>query len=149
MDIGSRKGYPSSALSNFAPHPFIFDGVECASMEGLLQSFKFENHEIQKEVCKLVGFKAKKRGRGRTKVWRRKQALWWKGIAYPRKSIEYQKLLDRAYNALSQNKKFQKALLATGDAILTHTIGRNSESETILTQREFCRRLMRLRECIK
>jgi hypothetical protein len=37
MDIGSKSGYPSSALSNFAPHAFEFDGVKCASMEGLLQ----------------------------------------------------------------------------------------------------------------
>ena len=36
MDIGSKSGYPSSALSNFAPHAFVFDGVECASLEGLL-----------------------------------------------------------------------------------------------------------------
>ncbi len=149
MDIGSRKGYPSAALSNFAPHPFVFDGVECASMEGLLQSFKFEKHEIQKEVCKLVGLKAKNRGRGRTKRWKQVQTLWWNSVAYPRKSKEYQTLLNRAYKALSYNKKFQKALLATGDAILTHTIGKNSENETILTQREFCRRLTLLRVIIK
>ena len=38
MDIGSKAGYPASALSNFASHPFVFDGVECASMEGLVQA---------------------------------------------------------------------------------------------------------------
>lgn len=48
MDIGSGKGYPSSALSNFSPHPFVLDGVEIASMEGFLQSLKFSNIEIQK-----------------------------------------------------------------------------------------------------
>lgn len=36
MDIGSGSGYPSSTLSNFAPHPFVMDGVECNSMEGFL-----------------------------------------------------------------------------------------------------------------
>jgi hypothetical protein len=55
MDIGSGTGFPSAALSNFTPHPFVFDGIECNSMEGLLQSFKFSNPEMQKEVCKLVG----------------------------------------------------------------------------------------------
>ena len=35
MDIGSGKSYPAHALSNFAPHPFVFDGVECASLETL------------------------------------------------------------------------------------------------------------------
>ena len=33
MDIGSGNGYPSAALSNFAPHPFVLDGVEIASMK--------------------------------------------------------------------------------------------------------------------
>ncbi len=42
MDIGSGKDWPSSALSNFSPHPFIIDGVECNSMEGFLQSLKHE-----------------------------------------------------------------------------------------------------------
>lgn len=35
MDIGSGSGYPTSALSNFAPHPFIIDGIECNGMEGV------------------------------------------------------------------------------------------------------------------
>jgi len=35
MDIYSKAPYPSRALSNFYPHRFTFDGVECASMEGL------------------------------------------------------------------------------------------------------------------
>lgn len=37
-------------------------------MEGLLQSFKFENHEMQKEVCKLVGKKAKFKGKKKKMV---------------------------------------------------------------------------------
>jgi predicted NAD-dependent protein-ADP-ribosyltransferase YbiA (DUF1768 family) len=46
MDIGSGSGFPSAALSNFAPHPFVIDGVECNSMEGFLQSLKFSNPEM-------------------------------------------------------------------------------------------------------
>ena len=63
MDIGSGKEYPSNALSNFAPHPFVFDGVEISSFEGFLQSLKFSNPDMQKEVCKLVGKAAKAKGR--------------------------------------------------------------------------------------
>ena len=48
MDIGSQNGYPSGALSNFAPHPFEIDGIKCNSMEGFLQSLKFSNPEMQK-----------------------------------------------------------------------------------------------------
>jgi predicted NAD-dependent protein-ADP-ribosyltransferase YbiA (DUF1768 family) len=149
MDIGSKKGYPSSALSNFAPHPFYFDGIWCASMEGLLQAFKFKDANVQVEVCKLVGLKAKYRGKKRNKAWKRIQTLWWMHKEYKRGSDEYQELLDRAYDALATNTKFQKALLATGNAVLKHTIGSSDPSNTVLTRQEFCSRLTKIRERLK
>ena len=73
MNIGSGNGYPNSALSNFAPHPFVIDGVWCASMEGFLQSLKFESVDMQNYVCTLVGkaakFKGKKRNGGRIRCY--------------------------------------------------------------------------------
>ena len=146
MDIGSGSGYPSAALSNFAPHPFIIDGVECASMEGFLQSLKFSSPDMQKEVCKLVGKAAK--FKGKKKKWWKTQTLYWQGQEIDRHSQEYQSLLDRAYVALAQNDGFRRALLATGTAVLTHSIGKSNPSETVLTKAEFCGRLMRLREQI-
>lgn len=143
MNIGSKCGYPASALSNFAPHPFVIDGIECNSMEGFLQSLKFENPDMQKEVCKLVGFTAKKRGYN--KNWWTKQTLYWQGKEYKRDSKEYQELLDRAYKELSKNEGFKKALLATKNATLTHSIGKQKQNETILTRQEFCSRLMKIR----
>lgn len=144
MDVGSKRGYPASALSNFSPHPFQIDGVHCASMEGFLQALKFKNPEMQVEVCKLVGFKAKKRGS--KKNWQRKQILYWQGVEIPRKSDEYQDLLDRAYQAMfDHSNSFKKALKASGQANLTHSMGRSNLRETVLTEREFCRRLMQLR----
>jgi predicted NAD-dependent protein-ADP-ribosyltransferase YbiA (DUF1768 family) len=70
MDIGSGKGFPMGNLSNFSPHPFIIDEVECASMEGFLQSLKFDKPHIQIEVCKLIGLQAKRRGQKRNKNWK-------------------------------------------------------------------------------
>lgn len=147
MDIAAKCGYPASSLSNFAPHKFVFDGVECNSMEGLLQAFKNRNHDVQIERCKLVGFKAKMAGKHIN--WQERQMLYWKGVEYRRDSKDYQELLDRAYDALSECEGFRKALLATGDAVLTHSIGRTNFKETILTRREFCSRLMKLREKLK
>jgi predicted NAD-dependent protein-ADP-ribosyltransferase YbiA (DUF1768 family) len=145
MDVRSGKGYPSSALSNFAGHRFIFDGVVCNSMEGLLQSFKFKNPDMQVEVCKLIGKAAKLKGM--EKNWRVLQTLYWRGVAINRHSQEYQDLLDRAYNAMfEQSESFRNALAASGDAVLTHSIGNTDDDETILTRREFCSRLMKLRE---
>lgn len=147
MNIGSKSGYPSSALSNFAPHRFYFDNVDCWSMEGLLQSFKFDKIPIQEEVCSLVGINAKMRGKH--KDWYKTQTLHWRGVEYKRDSDEYQELLDRAYMALASNSSFRRALLATGDAVLQHTMGKRKISETVLTQREFCSRLTNLRELIR
>lgn len=143
MDIGSGTGFPSAALSNFTPHPFVFDGIECNSMEGLLQSFKFSNPEMQKEVCKLVGRQAK--FKGKKKKWFKTQTLYWQGQEFKRDSDEYQELLDRAFDALATNEGFKKALLATGNATLTHTIGKTKQSETVLTRNEFCSRLTKIR----
>ena len=143
MDIGSGTGYPSANLSNFSPHVFTIDGIECNSMEGFLQSLKFQDPEMQKHVCTLVGKKAK--FKGKKKKWWKTQTLYWKGEEIPRDSERYQKLLDKAFNALSQNTSFQKALLATQNATLTHNIGKKKTSETVLTRQEFTSRLTRIR----
>ena len=147
MDIGSGSGFPSATLSNFAPHPFVIDGIECNSMEGFLQSLKFSNPEMQKEVCKLVGKAAK--FKGKKKKWWRTQILWWQGMEIPRDSEEYQVLLDRAFDALAQNNGFRAALLATGNSVLTHSIGKTKITETVLTRQEFCSRLMKIRERLR
>ena len=147
MNIGSSSGYPSSSLSNFAGHRFEIDGIQCNSMEGLLQAFKYEKIDSQIATCQLIGFSAKKKGSGRNSYWQEKQTLWWNGVAYPRKSKDYQFLLNRAYNALYlQNESFRKCLEDAGNAIFTHSIGRNNEKETVLTEREFCSRLQHLKD---
>lgn len=147
MDIGSGSSWPSCALSNFAPHPFIIDDVVCASMEGFLQSLKFKEPEMQVEVCKLVGKAAK--FKGKKKKWWQTQTLFWQGQTFKRDSKEYQELLDRAFDALSTNASFQKALLATGTATLTHSIGKTKQQETVLTKQEFCSRLTKIRERLR
>lgn len=147
MDIGSGTGYPSSALSNFAPHPFTIDGVRCNSMEGFLQSLKFSSIDMQIYVCSLVGKAAK--FKGKKKKWYRTQTLYWQGKEYKRDSEEYQQLLDRAFEALAVNIGFQNALLRTGNATLTHSIGKNDITKTVLTSQEFCSRLTRIREQLK
>ena len=144
MDIGSGNGYPSSALSNFAPHEFDLDGVKCASMEGFLQSLKFSSVEMQEYVCSLIGIAAKRKGK--KKNWRTTQTLYWRSNKIKRDSREYQELLDRAYMALYNNNGFRKALDASQNAVFTHSIGKTKESETVLTIKEFCSRLTKLRD---
>jgi hypothetical protein len=144
MDISSKSKYPSNKLSNFAGHRFILDEVQINSMEGFLQSLKFKSPEIQEEICKLVGFSAKKKGSA--KDWRKTQTLYWKGTEIKRDSDDYQTLLDRAYNSMfEQSDSFRRALNASGDSTLTHKMGKNKKSETVLTINEFISRLYKLR----
>ena len=147
MDIGSGNGWPSASLSNFAPHPFEIDGVKCNSMEGFLQSLKFKNPDMQKEVCLLVGKAAK--FKGKPKKWWVTQTLWWQGVEIDRHSQEYQDLLDRAYKALAQNEGFKRALIATGNSSLTHSMGKDDAHRTVLTVKEFCGRLIKIRQSLK
>ena len=145
MDIGSGNGYPESALSNFTPRNFIFEGVKCSSIEGVLQSFKFKDIPMQEYVCTLTGKCAK--FKGKKKKWWQKQELYWKGVVYKRDSHEYQELLDRLYDTVyKQCANFRSALKATGKANLTHSIGKNKTTNTILTSNEFCSRLTNLRD---
>jgi predicted NAD-dependent protein-ADP-ribosyltransferase YbiA (DUF1768 family) len=148
MDIGSGSGWPSAALSNFSPHSFVFRGIPCASMEGLLQSFKFSNPDMQVFVCTLVGKKAK--FKGKKKKWFRTQTLFWQGREIDRHSDEFQAMLDEAFESMfSQNAGARRALLATRDAVLTHSIGKSKPSETVLTQQEFVSRLTRIRAMLQ
>lgn len=119
------------------------DGVECASMEGFLQSLKYSNVDMQKHVCTLVGKQAK--FKGKKKNWYRNQTLYWLGQPIKRNSEEYTLLLERAFLQLGKNEKFKKALLSTQNAKLTHSMGKNKKSETVLTTQEFCRLLTDLR----
>jgi len=146
MDIKSKEDYPANEITNFAAHYFEIDGVKCASMEGFLQSLKTSDIKKQIEVCKLIGIEAKRWGEEYSLLHKKTPTLWWQGNAYNRHGNEYLKLLDRAYEALFQNKNFKKALLATGQEILTHSIGKSDPKDTILTEEEFCSRLMHLRE---
>lgn len=99
---------------------------------------------MQKEVCKLVGVKAKRKGY--KKNWWTKQTLYWNGEPIKRESEEYQELLDEAFVTLyTKNASAKKALLASGNATLKHSIGKRKKNETILTVQEFCSRLTDIR----
>ena len=98
---------------------------------------------MQKEVCLLVGKQAK--FKGKRKKWYKSQTLYWQGKEYKRDSNEYQELLDKAYTEIYNNESFREALKKT-KGILTHSMGKKKTNETVLTEKEFCSRLMKLRE---
>lgn len=147
MDIGSGAPWPSCALSNFAPHEFVIDGIRCSSMEGFLQSLKFKSPEMQEHVCTLVGKTAK--FKGKKKNWWRDQLLYWKGQPIHRQHEAYTELINRAFDELSKNAGFQRAILATHNSSFTHSMGKSKKNETVLTEQEFCSNLYRIRERLR
>ena len=147
LDIHSKGKWPSCALSNFYPHQFEFDGVECASMEGFLQSLKYKDINKQREICALTGRDAKDRGSG---TWVFNQDLYWKGKQYNRHGIDYLRLVRNAYDAMySQCEDFRKALKAVGNKRLFHTIGKTDPHDTVLTECEFIQMLNLMRDRLK
>ncbi len=136
IDIYSKGEYPSNILSNFYPNAFVFDGVECASMEGFLQSLKFRDVEKQKAVCGMVGKDAKAAG-SKKFLWKITGNLYWKGRRYKRKSSEFDDLRLRAYEALLDNETFRGALSSVKGKILAHSFGKHDKRVTILTEEEF------------
>lgn len=148
IDIYSKGEYPSGALSNFYPHAFTFDGVECASMEGLLQSLKTRDAERQSRICKMHGKDAKLvfYKKPQDLLWRLSGKLFWRGRAMCRYGDEYQHFLDRAYLELSKNEGFCDALRASCGSTLSHSIGKTNTKKTILTEYEFISRIEKCRE---
>ncbi len=83
---------------------------------------------------------------GQSQDWQSSQTLYWRGHPYDRHGSAYQDLLDRAFGELCfQSTSFRKALLASGHETLQHSIGELNPYRTVLTEREFCERLTRLR----
>lgn len=145
IDIISNGPYPSSYLSNFYPHRFVYDNVQCESMEGFLQALKFPDRETQKLVCGLVGLAAKRIGK--PQPWYKTQTLFWNGVVYNRHARPYENLITSAYDSLYiQCPEYVDALNATRNSALIHSIGKRDPYRTILTEKEFCDQLYRLRE---
>ena len=144
IEIWSHSDYPSQVLSNLCSNPFTFDGVQCGSMEGFLQSLKQQDSNKQRQICAMKGRNAK---RATTARWQADQIVWWKGIAIDRQSEDFQQLLRHAYQAMfDQSERFRAALMATRGMKLYHSRGKSDPFKTILTEQEFCQILTDLRD---
>lgn len=144
-NIHSKGLYPANKLSNFTAHAFTFDSVPVASMESLLQSFKFQEKERQQEICRLSAKEAK--AIGSEQRWN--GYLFWNGVVYRRKGYEYRNLLTKAYDEMARNNPSFRTALIGSAPILVHTIGKWRRSQTCLTWWEFCFILTRLRKRLR
>lgn len=147
LEIKSSYEYPSNALSNFYPHSFTLDGVDCASMEGFLQSLKYKNPKKQRKICTYTGLEAKKKGKFKF-MWKLTGNVYWQGNKINRLSSEFQTLINRAYEAMFKNDNFKKALFDSKGYELSHKIGKQDPKKTILTENEFLSILNNLRNTL-
>ncbi len=144
IDIWPKNAYPADVLSNLHCNGFRFEGMECGSMEGFLQSLKYKDPDKQRQVCGMKGKNAKNMS---VSDWQTDQIVWWKGWAVDRQSEEFLKLVGSAYRAMfTQNKSFRSALMATRGMTLYHTRGERNPYKTILTEQEFCSVLTTMRD---
>ena len=144
LDIWSKSPYPANVLSNLCSNGFRFEGVLCGSMEGFLQSLKYQNIDKQRQICSMKGKNAKNMT---STHWQTDQIVWWKGIAINRQSQDFQDLICRAYQAMfEQNERFRIALMSTRGMKLYHSQGEQNSFKTILTESEFCSTLTEIRE---
>lgn len=131
-------------LSNFTKRSFLFDEIPCRSIEGVLQSLKFESPGEQRIVCGLWGSQAKLAGELKTD-WKERKTLYWKGCAFGRESKEYQDLLARLYaEVYRQNAQFRKDIKRSAKYRLVHSIGKTNPCDTVLTEQEFIQQLIKL-----
>lgn len=131
-------------LSNLNPYNFVLDGIKCASMEGFLQSLKTSSVGCAAGLRILHGQEAWREGQS-FNSWKDTQTLYWRREPINRQSHGYQLLLNRAYDALSENMEFRLALVETLDGELTHSIGHHDTHQTLLTKAEFMYNLYRVR----
>lgn len=146
LDIYSSGLYPANVLSNLAFKPFVFDDVECSSIEGFLQSLKIKDPEEQRKVCILYGGSARKKSK-KYLSWTIDKKLYWQGKEYERNSIEYKELLYRAFKTCyEQNVTFRNALNSTKGINLSHNKGKDDINDTVITSKEFIEILLKIRD---
>ena len=146
LDIKAKDKGIGGALSNFAPHAFTIDGVQCASMEGFLQALKTPNVKKQQKVCAMTGIDAKNafRRSPRRYLFLKTHRVYWQGQTIDRMSGDFDDLITRAYDALFENSDFRRALEGAKGKNLIHGHGKAKKKETVLTEEEFIFQLLRL-----
>ena len=162
LDIYSKNPYPSGTMSNFKRCSYELDGIECASIEGVLQSLKVlippkaqdpqlwaDRMELQRKVCGYANNKAKRMGNF-LNLFNQHLKMNWQGNIMDRMSKEYQNFLKRVFEArYLADKDFRNAIQDTKDFVLTHKIGKHNKAETCLTEEEFIGMLSHLRTKFK
>lgn len=144
MDIGTGKGPTLSQLSTTALHSFVVDGVRCSSLESLIQALKVEKASLAASFCCDKPKSAKERAKKHFN-WSAGGKVYWLGQAIDRSSAQHRALIERVIAEMArQCPAFRQALVDTGSTVLSSP-GRSRESETPVTEDEYCSALASVR----
>lgn len=147
IEISSEGVYPADVLSNMCSNSFEFEGVHCMGMESFLQSLKERDEASQRAMCGMRGRIARKES---NRLWVREGKLWWRGCEMARESEAYAALVTAAFDAMfAQSERFRTALAASKNRKLYYKNCENDPRKTILTEKEFCGQLVRLRRRLR
>ena len=131
-------------LRTFADRMFWFDGVECASIESVLEAFKFRDIDTQKYVAALSARDAYYEGqKEEAALWKATKKLYWKGTVYNRDGEAYQMLLDKLFQAIfEQDKQFRLDMAFLKNAAVKSKVGSWNSERTVLTKSEYISHLL-------
>lgn len=146
-NICAKGRHPEDILSNRCNNDFCYEGVQCSSMESFLQSLKYQDAILQAKICLED---AKRLGPYDTSDWQKNQILWWKGKPVYRQSLQYIRLVYKAYNELYLwCARFRDALIGSIGKELLYDAGNNNTYQSVLTDGEFICMLSKLRDSRK
>lgn len=138
--------WPGNMLSNFAHTPFVLDGIKCTCSESFIQSLKFSNVSEQKLFCSLQGQQAWEQGSRATEKVFSAEKVWWLGKPYSLHSSEHFALVKRGLLAkFMQSSEACDALMASGNAKLTHDYGQVPGKKQSLPVKVFCEIMTNIR----
>ena len=138
--------WPGNTLSNFAKTPFVIDGIDCACSESFIQSLKSSDIDEQKKFCSYTGQEAWEKGSRLTDRVFTTGKVWWLGMPFDLHSTDHFNLVKRGLLAkFSQSEVALEALLASGDAVLTHDYGQAPGKKQSLPVEIFCQMVTEIR----
>ena len=116
---------------------FIFQGRKVASVNSFILSLKVQDPALQYQLAMLPESKVKEVAK-HIKPTYVPRTLYWKGKPFSRDSLEYKQFLKRVYKERFKNDpEFRSALRSTDGFLISHSVGKSSIYETVLTADEF------------
>lgn len=128
-------------ISNLSYSKFFFEGRECHSIEGWYQGIKSSGEEIQNEKFKSFGMMAKK-------LSKPTRFIYWNGKKIKAGTQEHWDLIFEAQKCkYTQDKDAKEALLATGNAKITHNVG--GKDSVFYPAKIYCKHLTQIRNMLQ